>query len=128
MSSSPDGIRSNTITPTETRGSVPQFPTPSPKLNGLVSSPGGSRSAAIAAGANPRRLRAFIKNEATLNHLHVKLGPGCTTSDYHFTLSVATGLANGTGGEHNIEDYQGEISVASAGTIAYSFYEVSRPQ
>lgn len=128
MSSSPDGIRSNTITPTETRGTTPPFPTTGLKINGLVSSPGGSRSSAIAAGANPGRLRAFIKNEATLNHLHVKLGPGCTTTDYHFTLSVATGLANGTGGEHKFEDYQGEISVASAGTVAYSFYEVSRPQ
>lgn len=128
MSSSPDGIRSNTITPTEARSATPQFPTPSAKINGLVNSPGGSRSAAIAAGANPRRLRAFIKNEAAANHLHVKLGPGCTTTDYHFTLAVGTFLSNGTGGEHRIEDYQGEISVASAGTIVYSFYEVSRPQ
>lgn len=128
MSSSPDGIRSDTITPTAARSDTPQFPTPSAKINGLVSSPGGSRSAAIAAGANPRRLRAFIKNNRNDNPLFVKLGPGCTTSDYHFNLSVATALANGTGGEHKIEDYQGEISVASAGTVAYSFYEVSRPQ
>lgn len=128
MSSSPDGIRSDTITPTAARSATPQFPTPSAKINGLVSSPGGSRSAAIAAGANPRRLVAFIKNEAAVNHLHVKLGPGCTTTDYHFILAVGASLSNGTGGEHRIEDYQGQITVASAGTIAYSFYEVSRPQ
>ena len=128
MPSSPDGIRSDTTQSVESRASAPQFPTPSASFNGVVRSTGGTRTAAIAAGANPRRIRAFIKNEATVGHLHVKLGPGCTTTDYHFTLSVASGAANGTGGEHKIENYSGEISVASGGSITYSFYEVSRPQ
>ena len=126
MPSSPDGIRSNTVSPTQTRPGANAFPTPSTAINGTVSSVGGSRSAAIVAGANSRRIRAFLKNEAAVGHLHVKLGPGCTTTDYHFTLSVAGSAGNGTGGEHKLENYSGEISVASAGTIAYSFYEINQ--
>ena len=126
MPSSPDGIRSNTVIPTETRPGINAFPTPSTEISGTVSSAGGSRSAAIVAGANSRRIRAFLKNEAAVGHLHVKLGPGCTTTDYHLTLSVAAVAGNGTGGGHKFENYSGDISVASAGTIAYSFYEINQ--
>lgn len=124
--SSPDGIRGDTSTPSNSRVSAPPFPVQSPSVNGLVTSVGGTRNSAIAAGANPKRLRAFIQNQANANHLHVKLGPGCTTTDYHFILAVAGAAANGTGGQHFIENYGGEISVASAGAVNYSFYEVSR--
>jgi hypothetical protein len=124
--SSPDGIRGDTSTPSNSRISAPQFPVRSPSENGLVPSAGGLRTASIAAGPNPKRLRAFIQNQANANHLHVKLGPGCTTTDYHFTLAVAASAGNGTGGQHFIENYGGEISVASAGAVSYSFYETSR--
>jgi hypothetical protein len=126
MPSSPDGIRSNTVVPTEARSGINAFPTPSVATNGTVSSVGGSRSSAIVAGANSRRIRAFLKNDAAVGHLHVKLGPGCTTTNYHLILSVAAVAGNGTGGEHKFENYSGEISVASAGTVAYSFYEINQ--
>jgi hypothetical protein len=69
---------------------------------------------------------AWIQNLATANPLFVKLGPGASTTDYHRLLKVSTGAGDGTGGEWKIEGYNGEISVASAGTVAYDFVETGR--
>jgi hypothetical protein len=126
MPTSPNGFASNTSNPTATRADLPVVPPSNPLINGLSISPGGARSSAIAAPSSPRRIKAWIQNLSNANPLFVKLGPGCTVTDYHRVLKVGTGAADGSGGDWTIDGYSGEISVASAGSISYCYVSIMR--
>jgi hypothetical protein len=52
--------------------------------------------------------------------LHVKLGTGCTPSDFHYVLKAGSAAADGLGGFLDVNDYAGPVSVAAAaGTASY---------
>lgn len=52
--------------------------------------------------------------------LHVKLGAGCSTSDYSLILQAGDAAADGKGGHIYIDDYEGVVSVCAAtGTASY---------
>lgn len=88
----------------------------------ITTSPGGLLTVTATAAANPGRRRFVIQNQKA-EHLHVKFGTGCTTSDYHYVLlSAATVGANAT--SLTFEGYTGAISVAPvAGSPSYTFAE-----
>jgi len=86
-------------------------------------SAGGVLTATATAAANPVRRRFVIQNQKTTEHLHLKFGTGCTTTDYHYVL-----LSAATAGAHasslTFEGYTGPISVAPvAGSPSYTFVE-----
>jgi len=87
-----------------------------------TASPGGLLTATATAAANPSRRRFVIQNQKA-EHLHLKFGTGCTTTDYHYVL-----LSAATAGAHasslTFEGYTGAISVAPvAGSPSYTFAE-----
>jgi hypothetical protein len=87
-----------------------------------TTSPGGLLTATATAAANAGRRRFVIQNQKA-EHLHVKFGTGCTTTDYHYVL-----LSAATAGAHasslTFEGYTGAISVAPvAGSPSYTFAE-----
>jgi len=86
-------------------------------------SAGGLLTVTATAAANSARRRFVIQNQKTTEHLHVKFGTGCTTTDYHYVL-----LSASTAGAHatslTFEGYTGAISVAPvAGSPSYTFAE-----
>ena len=87
-----------------------------------TTSTGGLLTATATAAANPGRRRFVIQNQKA-EHLHVKFGTGCTTTDYHYVLlSAATAGAHAT--SLTFEGYTGAISVAPvAGSPSYTFAE-----
>ena len=87
-----------------------------------TTSTGGLLTATATAAANPGRRRFVIQNQKP-EHLHVKFGTGCTTTDYHYVLlSAATAGAHAT--SLTFEGYTGAISVAPvAGSPSYTFAE-----
>jgi len=89
----------------------------------VTTSPGGLLTATATAAANPGRRRFVIQNQKTTEHLHLKFGTGCTTTDYHYVLlSAATAGAGAT--SLTFEGYTGPISVATAtGSPSYTFVE-----
>jgi hypothetical protein len=89
----------------------------------ITTSPSGLLTATATAAANPGRRRFVIQNQKTTEHLHLKFGTGCTTTDYHYTLlSAATAGAGAT--SLTFEGYTGAISVATAtGSPSYTFAE-----
>ena len=87
-----------------------------------TTSPGGLLTATATAAANPGRRRFVIQNQKA-EHLHLKFGTGCTTTDYHYVL-----LSAATAGAHasslTFEGYTGPISVAPvAGNPSYTLAE-----
>ena len=87
-----------------------------------TTSTGGLLTATATAAANPGRRRFVIQNQKA-EHLHLKFGTGCTTTDYHYIL-----LSAATAGAHasslTFEGYTGPISVAPvAGSPSYTFAE-----
>ena len=87
-----------------------------------TTSTGGLLTATATAAANPGRRRFVIQNQKA-EHLHLKFGTGCTTTDYHYVL-----LSAATAGAHasslTFEGYTGPISVAPvAGNPSYTFAE-----
>jgi len=87
-----------------------------------TASPGGLLTVTATAAANPGRRRFVIQNQKA-EHLHLKFGTGCTTTDYHYVL-----LSAATAGAHasslTFEGYTGPISVAPvAGSPSYTFVE-----
>jgi hypothetical protein len=87
-----------------------------------TTSTGGLLTATATAAANPGRRRFVIQNQKA-EHLHLKFGTGCTTTDYHYVL-----LSAATAGAHasslTFEGYTGPISVAPvAGSPSYTFAE-----
>ena len=100
-----------------------QIQVASPGATLSTTSPSGLLTATATAAANPGRRRFVIQNQKTTEHLHLKFGTGCTTTDYHYTL-----LSAATAGAHasslTFEGYTGAISVATAtGTPSYTFAE-----
>ena len=87
-----------------------------------TTSTGGLLTATATAAANPGRRRFVIQNQKA-EHLHLKFGTGCTTTDYHYVLlSAATVGAHAT--SLTFEGYTGPISVAPvAGNPSYTFAE-----
>ena len=88
----------------------------------ITTSPGGLLTVTATAAANPGRRRFVIQNQKA-EHLHLKFGTGCTTTDYHYVLlSAATDGAHAT--SLTFEGYTGPISVAPvAGNPSYTFAE-----
>ena len=88
----------------------------------ITTSPGGLLTVTATAAANPGRRRFVIQNQKA-EHLHLKFGTGCTTTDYHYVLlSAATTGAHAT--SLTFEGYTGAISVAPvAGNPSYTFAE-----
>ena len=88
----------------------------------ITTSPGGLLTVTATAAANPGRRRFVIQNQKA-EHLHLKFGTGCTTTDYHYVLlSAATAGAHAT--SLTFEGYTGAISVAPvAGSPSYTFAE-----
>ena len=88
----------------------------------ITTSPGGLLTVTATAAANPGRRRFVIQNQKA-EHLHLKFGTGCTTTDYHYVLlSAATVGAHAT--SLTFEGYTGPISVAPvAGNPSYTFAE-----
>jgi hypothetical protein len=87
-----------------------------------TTSTGGLLTVTATAAANPGRRRFVIQNQKA-EHLHLKFGTGCTTTDYHYVL-----LSAATAGAHasslTFEGYTGPISVAPvAGNPSYTFAE-----
>lgn len=80
---------------------------------------GGPRSDATAL-PDHNRSYGVIQN-LSVNVLYVKIGDGCTTSDYDFILKASTVAVDATGGQAIIEE-NGIITVAGTG-ISYTAFE-----
>jgi hypothetical protein len=88
-----------------------------------TASPSGLLTATATAAANPGRRRFVIQNQKTTEHLHLKFGTGCTTTDYHYTL-LSAATAGAQASHLTFDGYTGAISVATAtGTPSYTFAE-----
>lgn len=79
----------------------------------------GARSAATALPANNRSY-GVIQNLST-NVLYVKIGAGCTTTDYDFILKASTVALDATGGQVTIEE-NGIVTVAGT-SMSYTAFE-----
>lgn len=87
-----------------------------------TTSPGGLLTVTATAAANAGRRRFVIQNQKA-EHLHVKFGTGCTTTDYHYVLQSAATVGT-PGASLTFEGYTGPISVAPvAGSPSYTFAE-----
>ncbi len=84
------------------------------------------QTSSTALAANSNRIAWSIQNQGT-NVLYVCLGPGASTSVYHYTLKACTGAADGTGGSLSMEAgtvYNGIITVAGT-SPSYTVADIS---
>lgn len=79
----------------------------------------GARSSATALPAHDRKY-GVIQNLST-NVLYVKIGAGCTTTDYDFILKASSVALDATGGQATIEE-NGIVTVAGT-SMSYAAFE-----